>query len=131
MAVGHHTVAHNDVLARHSPFATVVVASALDCDTVVAGVEDAVFDEDVAAGFRVTAVTVRAVIVYSHAANRQVSAHKRVNNPEWRAQKGDVFNQDSCAAVEIDGLRAKAVSEGIDSLVHRGVSLTPGKKLQT
>ena len=45
MAILHLAVANDDILARFVPKATVVVSSALHCDTVVASVEEAVLDE--------------------------------------------------------------------------------------
>ena len=45
MPVVHSAVADDDVLRRHGPLPSIAVTSALDGDTIVAGIEKTVLDE--------------------------------------------------------------------------------------
>ena len=72
VAVLHLTVADDDVLRRHVTLAAVAVASALDGDAVVAGVEEAVLDQYAVAALRVAAITVGAVVDHLDTADGDV-----------------------------------------------------------
>ena len=102
MAVLHLTVADDDVLRRHVALASVTVTSALDGNTVVARVEETVFNEHTVAALRVAAVAVGAVVDHLYTAYGDVGGMKGMDNPEGGAQQGDVFNQDAFALVEVD-----------------------------
>ncbi len=66
MSVLHLAVADDDISGGFLPKTAVVVASALDGDAVVTGVERAVFDDNVLAGFRIAAVAVGPFVPYLH-----------------------------------------------------------------
>ncbi len=72
MSVLHFAVADDYVFAGTFPQAAVVVTSALDGDTVVAGVEEAVFDQYSVARFGVASVAVRTVVVDVYATHNHV-----------------------------------------------------------
>src|SRR5207248_1749020 len=75
----HLTVLHHDVFAGCVQPTPVGIASALDGDAVVAGVEDAAIDQHVDAGFGVATVIVRAVAGDGHAADRHIFAEDRMH----------------------------------------------------
>ena len=62
-------------------------------------IEDAVFDQDVLAGFGIAAVRVGAEALAGHAAHRDVPAQHRVDQPERRVANGDALDQDVFAAL--------------------------------
>jgi len=66
MSVLHLAVADDDISGGFLPESAVVVASALDGNAVVTGVERAVFDDNVLAGFRIAAVAVGPFVPYLH-----------------------------------------------------------------
>ena len=66
MSVLHLAITDDDVSGWSLPKTPVVVASALDGDAVVTGVERAVFDDNVLAGFRIAAVAVGTLVPYLH-----------------------------------------------------------------
>ncbi len=82
VTVLHLTVAYDDVFARLVPQATVVVASALYGNAVVAGVEEAVLDEHTVARFGVATVAVGTVVVDVYAANGDVLRQQGVYHPK-------------------------------------------------
>ena len=99
VAVLHLAVAHDDVLAGDVPFPAVHVASALDGDAVVAGVEDAVFYQHPVARLRVAAVAVGSLVPYLHAAHGDVVAQQRVNHPEGRPEQRHALDEHALALV--------------------------------
>ena len=70
----------------------IAVAAGLDGDAVVAGVEEAVLDQDVVAVFGVTAVVVVAVGVDGDAAGGEVGAEDGVQLPHGRVGDGDALD---------------------------------------
>ena len=82
MSVLHLAVADDDVLRGHVPLAAVTVASALDGDTVVASVEETVFDEHTVAALRVAAVAIGTVVDHLHTTHGDVCRVKGMDHPE-------------------------------------------------
>ena len=99
VSVEHLAVAHDDVLTGHIPCTTVAVATALDGDAVVAGIEYAVFNQYAVARLGVAAVAVRTVIVKGNATHDQVVAEQRVQRPERRIFQRYIFYQHAVAAI--------------------------------
>ena len=88
VAVCEGVVADDEVLGRMTGFAqltAIAVAAGLDGDAVVAGVEEAVLDQDVVAVFGVTAVVVVAVGVDGDAAGGEVGAEDGGSTPTWES----------------------------------------------
>ena len=118
------TVADDDVLRcpsgklALSALASVVVAPALDGYAVVAGVEVAVLYQYAVARLRVAAVAVRSVVVDVYAAHGNVGREQRVDDPERRAQQGDILDENALALVQVNHLRAQPVGRAVASLVH-------------
>src|SRR5664280_1697454 len=81
VAVFHVAFPHHDVLARLAHPASVAVASGLDGDAVVSGIEHASLDEHVGASFRIATVVVGSVGGDLHVANGDVAAEHRVQFP--------------------------------------------------
>ena len=100
VTVFHLAMADDDVLRWHIPFPAVTVAAALDGDTVVAGIEEAVFDEYAIAALGVAAITVGAIIDHLHSADCDVGRVEGMDHPERRAQQSDILQQDTLTLVE-------------------------------
>ena len=124
VTVLHLAVADDDVLgggtgeAALATLTTVVVAAALDGDTVVTRIEEAVLDEYPVATLGVAAVTVGAVVVDVYATNGDVLRQEGVDDPERGAQQGDILNQDALTLVEVDELGTQTVLRAEAALVH-------------
>src|ERR1039458_1021980 len=71
----------DQIYRRHSDAAAIGIATGFDGDAIVAGVEQAIFNQHVAAAFRVAAVVVRAVRNDVHTAHRDVGAKHRMDLP--------------------------------------------------
>src|SRR5262245_918798 len=56
VAVLHHAISDDDIFGRRGDAAPVVVPARFDGDAIVAGVEDAIFDQNILTGFRITPV---------------------------------------------------------------------------
>ena len=82
MSVLHLAVAYDDVLAGALPEAAVIVASALDGDAVIAGVEVAVLYQHTVARLRVATVTVRPVIIDMYATHGDIGREQGVDDPK-------------------------------------------------
>ena len=126
-------VAHEDVLGRRREPPGVAVAPRLDDDAVVALVEPAVLNDDVAAHLYVDAVVVAAVRVDVKVAHRRVLAQVEVKRPERRIAHLEAVPRHALAAVELHELWTGV---GILHLVylaplHRIVRRAPGVELQT
>ena len=104
MPVFHLTVSDDDVLAGYIPFPSVCIPTTLNGDAVVTGVEGASFDQDILAGFRVAAISIRAFVPYFYMLNCDVLAEKGMDHPEGRAQEGNPLDQDPLALIELDEL---------------------------
>ena len=70
-------------LKRSVDTPAVAVAARFDRDAVVAGVEETIFDQDVAGGFGVAAIVVGAVGGDLHAAHGDVLREDGMNFPHW------------------------------------------------
>src|SRR5262249_26818483 len=81
VAVAHLALADDDVLDRGMEPPPVFIASRFQRDAVVAGVEGAALDEDVAARFGIAAVVVRPVAADRDAAHDHVPAQDRIDFP--------------------------------------------------
>ena len=119
MAVFHLAVADDDVLGRLVPETTVVVATALDSDAVVAGMEHAVLDEYVLASLRVATVTVRSFVPYIHTVYRDVLGEQWMDDPERRVDHLDILDKDALAVYHVDQLRTQAIAHTELTLVER------------
>ena len=62
VSVLHLTVADDDIFRWHVALTPVAIASALDGDTVVTGIEETVFNEYAVTTFGVAAVAIRSVV---------------------------------------------------------------------
>ena len=124
MTVVHLAVADDDVLrgatgkGSLTALTTVVVATRLDSNAVVAGIEVAVLYQYAVTRLRVAAVTVRTIVVDVYATHGDVGGQQGMDNPERRTQQGDVLYQNAFALVEVDELWAQAVLLGEAALVH-------------
>ena len=118
VSVLHLAVAYDDVLAGFVPESSVHVASALDGDAVVAGVEVAVLNEHTVTRFGVTSVAVGAVVVDVYASHGHVLAEQGVDDPEGRTQQGHALDEHTVTLVGVDELRAQSVGLGEASVVH-------------
>ena len=110
VSVGHRAMAHDDVLRRNVPKASVLVASALDSDAVVARLEAAVLNEHVLARLWVASVAVGAVVDDGQAAHGDILRQQGMHHPEGRAQQGDAFEQNVFTLIKVDELWAQAFS---------------------
>src|SRR5260370_1023 len=77
---------------------------------VTAGIEDAAFDEDVAARLGVASVVVRTMALDGHATHRHVLAEHRMELPHRRAHDLDVFDEHVSTSVRLDEARAEVVT---------------------
>ncbi len=105
--------------------ASVAVASALDGDAVVAGVEEAVLDEHVLARLGVAAVAVGAVVLDVHAAHGEILAEQGMYHPERRAEQGHILDEHVLALHGIDELDAHAVAVAHHALLHGHAVFVP------
>ena len=132
VAVFHLTTADDDILRWHVALAPVTVAPTLDGDTVVAGIEETVFDEHTVTAFRIAAVAVRTVVDHLHTAHCDIGRVEGMDDPERGAQQGDVFKENTLTLVETDKLRTQTVFGSEDPLrrtlsllvIHRYAILT-------
>lgn len=118
----HAAVTDNDILARGAMSAAVVISAALDSDTIVAGVEETILYENVFARLWVATVRVRAMALYSYAANCKVFDEERVDNPERRIAKSNSLNQDIFRVTDIDKLRTETILERHYSFIDRSAT---------
>ena len=63
MSFLHITTAYNDVFAGNTPFASVLVTSGLDGNTVISGIEGTVFYQYIFAGFGIAAIAIGTAII--------------------------------------------------------------------
>ena len=98
--------------------ATVVVTARFDGDAVVARVEETVLNQHSVARLWVAAVAVGTVVDDVHASHGDVFRQQGMDDPEGRAQQGDIFDEDTLALVQVDHLGAQAVARTVASLVH-------------
>ena len=132
VAVLHLTTADDDILRWHIALAPVTVAPTLDGDTVVAGIEETVFDEHTVTTLRIAAVAVRTVVDHLHTAHCDVGRVEGMDDPERGAQQGDVLKENTLTLVETDKLRTQTVFGSEDPLrrtlsllvIHRYAILT-------
>ena len=132
MTILHLAVADDDVLGWHVALTSVAVTTALDGDTVVASVEEAVFYQHTVAALWVATVTVRSVVNHFYATNGDIGGVQRMDHPEWRTQQGDVLQQDAFALVEANQLWAQTIFGSENALratltfliIHRYAVLT-------
>ena len=104
--------------------AAVVVAAGLDGDAVVAGVENAILDQHVAARFRIAAVVVGAVAEDIHAADGDVGAENRIDLPHRRIVNGDAFDQHVLAAIRLDEVGPQKLAFAKYAFLDRLAALT-------
>ena len=139
MSVLHLAVADDDVLRWHVTLTTVAVTSALDGDTVVAGVEEAVFYQHAVAALWVAAVAVRAVVNHFYTTNSNIGRVQGVNHPERRTQQCDILQQNAFALVKAYQLWAQTILSCKHALgatltfliIHRYTVLTILKQART
>src|SRR5262249_733015 len=117
VAVLHLAVAHDDVLDRRVDAAAVGVSSRLERDAVVAGVEAAALDQDVAARFGIAPVVVRSVAPDREAAD--VRAENRMHFPHRRVHDRHAFDQYVPAAIGLDEIRAQVAAVAEDAPLDR------------
>src|SRR5271155_1526645 len=117
----HDTIADDNVLAGNGHAAPVTVASALDGDAVVAGVELAVVDQDVGRGFRIAAVVIRTVTRNLHVTHGDVFRENGVDLPHRRIANRDVFNQNVGASNRLNELRTQPAAFAVHAILHRNV----------
>ena len=82
MTVLHLAMADDDVAGRLVPEATIIVATALDGDAVVTGMEHTVLDEYVLTSLRVATIAVRTFVPDGNAIHGDVLGEERVDDPE-------------------------------------------------
>ena len=82
MTVLHLAMADDDVAGRLVPETTIIVATALDGDAVVTGMEHTVLDEYVLTSLRVATIAVRTFVPDGNAIYSDVLGEERVDNPE-------------------------------------------------
>ena len=109
MSVLHLAVADDDVFRRHVALTTVTVSSALDGDTVITGIEEAVLDEYTVTALWVTAVTIGTVVNHLYPTDGDIGRVQGMNHPEWRTQQRDILQQNTFALIKTDKLRAQTV----------------------
>ena len=104
MTLEHGAPVDDDVLAGTAALASVGILSALDADAVVAGIEDRVDDEGVAARLQVECVAILRVgrVACQHIVDDDVLAHQRMDVPCRRVLEDDVLEQHVLAAHETD-----------------------------
>ena len=105
----HEVVLDEDVLAGHADPPALGIASGLDRDVVVPGVEERVLDDHVPAGLRVHAVIVRAQALQVHAVDGHVLAQHGVQQPHRGVVQRDALHQDVLALVELHEVRPEHV----------------------
>ena len=105
--------------------AAVGVAARLQGDAVVAGVEETVLDEHVAARLGIAAVVVRAVRDDFDPAHGDVRAERRMRDPERRVADGHAFDEHVLAAIRLDERRPEEVTRPVDALRDRHAVLAP------
>ena len=114
MSVFHLTMTNDDVLARHATCSSIPIPSAFNGNAVIACVEEAMFNQYTIARFRVTSVTVRAIIVDVHSSYSYIHTFQGMNDPEGGTQQGHIFYQNTFALIETHQLWTHSVigSEG-------------------
>src|SRR5204863_1391747 len=78
VAGAHAAAADDDVFHRHVDAAAVGVAAGLQRDAVVAGLEQAVFDQHAAARLGIAAVVIRSLRTDGHTAHGDVGGKRRM-----------------------------------------------------
>ena len=119
MSIFHLTVADDDVFGRLVPETTIIVASALDGNTVITGMEDTVLDEHILASLWVASVTIRSFIPDGHTIYGDVLGEQRMDNPERRVEHLDTLDEDALRTYEVDELWAQPLSLTKFSFVER------------
>ena len=98
-------MAHDHILRRAADPPAVLVVAGLEHHAVIAGAEDAVFNQHIAAGIRIHAIIVRSVGIHGHAADGEVPAIDRMNRPVRPAADGEPFQQDFRAVHQAEETR--------------------------
>ena len=91
MPVLHLTVSDDDVLRGHVTLAAITIATALDGDAVVTGIEVAVLNQHAVAALRVAAVTIRTIVDHLHPTDGDIGGVEGMDHPEGRTQQGNVL----------------------------------------
>src|ERR1017187_10222276 len=113
VAVLHGAVLHDEVLAGRVQAAAIGIASALDGDAIVAGIEGAAVDQHIDGGFGVATIVVRAVAGHGDVAHGDVLAQHRVHFIHRRVDDGEVLDLHVGATVGLHehGPQIAAVAE--------------------
>ena len=119
MTIFHLTVTDDDVFAWSVPKTSVVVASALNSDTVVASVESTVLNKNVLTSLWVATVTVRTFVPDVYTIYGDVLREQWVDNPERRVGELYILDEDSIATIEVYELWTQALSLTKTSFILR------------
>src|SRR6185369_514905 len=115
----HKTILHDDVLSGCLETPPVCVASGLDSNTVVAGVEGTVFDQHVTARFRIATVIIWTMTIDVHVLDDYVATEHRMNFPHRRVVDCHAFDQNVLAAIWLNKLRPQIMSLAEHAFPHR------------
>ena len=119
MTIFHLTVTDDDVFAWSVPKTSVVVASALDSNTVVASMEGTVLNKNVLACLWIAAVTIRTFVPNVYTIYGDVLREQWVDNPERRVGELYILDEDAIATIEVDKLWTQALSLTKTSFILR------------
>src|SRR5687768_13471526 len=109
MTVAHLAIPNDDILARCSEPATVSVSTTFYRDAVIAGVEEAAFDQHVGARLGIAPIIVGAVGIDRQSANRHVTREDGMHFPHRRVDDLHPLDEDIPATVRLNERRPEIV----------------------
>lgn len=105
MSVLHGTTTNDNITSRTCVTTTIGISTALDGNTIVSGMEDAILDKDVFATLGITTIAVGTFINYRNITHCYVTAKEGMDDPEGRIRESDALDEDVLRINEIDELR--------------------------
>ena len=118
-------------MAGNTPCTAIAITTALDGDTVVARIENTIFDNYAVARFGITTVSIRTTIDKMNTAHNKICTEKRVECPERRILHRYPFYQHSIATIQVHELRTHTVLHGHQTFVNRLPGFAPSQQLGT
>ena len=119
------TTAHNDILRRNIPLATIDITTALNSNTIISGIKCTAFDQNIFTTFWVTTITIRTTIEHLNSTNYKIITKEGVNHPERRIEQLYILNQNSVTTIEINKLRTHAIFRTKDTLIDWHLFFAP------
>ena len=128
VTVFHPATLHDDVLAGCVQPPPIGVASGLDRDTVVPGVEVTCFYQHVGTRFRIAAVVIWTMTVDLHVLHDHVAAEHRMDFPHRRVLNRDAVDQHVLTTIRLNELRPQIMTLAKHTFAHGNASFSHAKQ---